>query len=93
VSFLFMALPSAQHEFPEWDGKNECMTRKNPAAVALGRRGGRQYAKTSSPEERTRRARMAAEARWEKQRKRLVRLVGEITKGTKALEKKSRKKK
>ena len=37
--------------------------------------------------------RMAAEARWEKQRKRLERLVGEITKGTKDLEKKSRKKK
>jgi hypothetical protein len=36
---------------------------------------------------------MAAEARWGKQRKRLERLVGEITKGTKALEKKSRKKK
>jgi hypothetical protein len=69
------------------------MKRKNPAAVALGRHGGRQYATNSSPEERTRRARMAAEARWKKQRKRLERLVGEITKGTKALEKKSRKKK
>jgi len=88
-----MALPSAQREFPEWDGKNRGMARKNPAAVALGRRGGRQYAKNSSAEERTQRARMAAEARWEKQRKRLERLVGEITKGTRALEKKSRKKK
>ena len=88
-----MMLPSAQHEFPEWDGKSKCMARKNPAAVALGRRGGRQYAKNASAKERTRRARMAAEARWEKQRKRLERLVGEITKGTKALEKKSRKKK
>jgi hypothetical protein len=36
---------------------------------------------------------MAAEARWEKQRKRLECLVGGITKGTKTMEKKSRKKK
>ncbi len=49
-------------------------TRKNPHAVALGRRGGRVGGKARvpkgtaalSPEERTRRAREAAKKRWAK---------------------------
>jgi hypothetical protein len=45
------------------------VTRKNPAAVELGRRGGKQYAKNASPEERKDRARRAAQARWAKQKK------------------------
>lgn len=43
--------------------------RKNPAAVELGRRGGRQYVKNSTPEQRKASARRAARARWEKEKK------------------------
>jgi len=42
------------------------MGRKNPAAVALGRRGGQQYAKNATAEERKAQARRAAQARWAK---------------------------
>jgi hypothetical protein len=42
--------------------------RKNPAAVALGRKGGKATAKKFSPEERTESARKAAVARWDKRR-------------------------
>jgi hypothetical protein len=54
---------------------------KNPAAVALGRRGGQATARNRTPEERRAAALKAIEARWVKQRK----LVDEITAGTKAL--------
>jgi hypothetical protein len=57
------------------------MSRKNPAAVSLGRKGGKATAKNRTPEERAEAARKAVEARWAKQRK----LVDEITAGTKAL--------
>ena len=40
--------------------------RKNPAAVALGRRGGKQRARNLTSEERIEQARLAAEARWKK---------------------------
>jgi hypothetical protein len=39
---------------------------KNPAAVALGRRGGQARAKKLTPEERSDAARKAVEARWAK---------------------------
>jgi hypothetical protein len=39
---------------------------KNPAAVALGRRGGRAYVKNTTPEQRTEAARKAVKARWAK---------------------------
>jgi hypothetical protein len=39
---------------------------KNPAAVALGRKGGKAYVKNSTPEERQESARRAAQARWSK---------------------------
>jgi hypothetical protein len=39
---------------------------KNPAAVSLGRKGGKAYAKNHSTEERKQAARRAAQARWEK---------------------------
>jgi hypothetical protein len=42
------------------------MKRKDPAAVALGRKGGRARLKTMTAEERTRIARLAANARWTK---------------------------
>jgi len=41
--------------------------RKNPAAVALGRKGGRTRMKKMTSEERTNLARQAANARWKKQ--------------------------
>jgi len=44
------------------------MAKKNPAAVELGRRGGKQYAKNATPEERKARARKAAKVRWGKKR-------------------------
>jgi hypothetical protein len=42
---------------------------KNPAAVALGRRGGKAYAKNATPKERKDSARRAAQARWAKVKK------------------------
>jgi len=46
------------------------MAQKNPAAVQLGRKGGKAAAKNRSPEERKEHARKAAQARWAKVRKR-----------------------
>ena len=40
------------------------MARKNPAAVALGRLGGKGSLRTMTAEERSERARKAVEARW-----------------------------
>lgn len=39
---------------------------KNPAAVALGRRGGKQTAKNLTPAQRSEAARKAVKARWKK---------------------------
>lgn len=63
-------------------GKTVKMTPKNPAAVALGRKGGKAYAKNTSPEQRKESARRAAQARWAK----LKKLADEITERSKALE-------
>lgn len=64
------------------------MSPKNPAAVALGRRGGQKYAENTSAADRKERARQAAAARWDKTKE----LVGEISKGAKALEARATKK-
>jgi len=64
------------------------MTPKNPAAVALGRRGGRATARNLTAEERSAKMRRAAEARWAKTKAELERLTVEITEGTKQLERK-----
>jgi hypothetical protein len=45
------------------------MAKKNPAAVALGRRGGKATAKNLTAEQRSESARNAAAARWAKKRK------------------------
>jgi hypothetical protein len=45
------------------------MAKKNPAAVQLGRRGGKATAKRLTPEQRTESARIAAQARWTKEKK------------------------
>jgi hypothetical protein len=42
--------------------------RKNPYAVALGRKGGKARVKNLSPEERSESARKAVQARWQKAR-------------------------
>ena len=42
------------------------MAKKNPAAVALGRKGGKNSRKNLAPELRTKLARRAAAARWKK---------------------------
>lgn len=57
------------------------MSPKNPAAVSLGRRGGKARVENQTPEQRIESARAAAKARWAKARE----LADEITKGTKAL--------
>jgi len=46
--------------------KNKPMTKKNAAAVELGRRGGTATARKLTPEERKESARRAAQARWAK---------------------------
>jgi len=45
------------------------MKRKNPAAVTLGRKGGRARMKNLSPDQRTELARQAANTRWKKEGK------------------------
>jgi hypothetical protein len=44
------------------------MTPKNPAAVALGRKGGKATAQNRTPEERAKAARKAVQARWAKKK-------------------------
>jgi len=57
------------------------MAKKNPAAVELGRKGGKATAAKLTPEERKESARRAAQARWAHTKI----LVREITEGTKEL--------
>lgn len=47
------------------------MAKKNPAAVQLGRRGGKATAKKLTVEQRKDAARKAAKARWDKQKGKL----------------------
>jgi hypothetical protein len=46
-----------------------CMKRKDSAAVALGRKGGRARMKKMTSEQRTAVARPAANARWDKKKR------------------------
>ena len=39
--------------------------RKDPAAVALGKKGGKKYAKNRTPAQRSAAARLAVNARWD----------------------------
>ena len=45
------------------------MAHKNPAAVQLGRKGGKAAAENRTPEERQKHARRAAQVRWAKEQK------------------------
>jgi len=60
------------------------MATKNPAAVQLGKRGGRARARNLTPEQRSEAARKAVEARWAKLRE----LTGQISRDSKKLLKK-----
>ena len=57
------------------------MVRKNPAAVELGRRGGRSTAQKLTTEERREKMRRGVQARWAKQRE----LAKENSEGTRKL--------
>ena len=57
------------------------MSPKDPAAVSLGRKGGKARVRNQSAEERTQSAKRAADARWAKTKA----LVDQITEGSKAL--------
>ena len=57
------------------------MVRKNPAAVELGRRGGKATAQKLTPEERREKMRRVVQARWAKQRE----LAKEIAERTRKL--------
>jgi len=61
------------------------MTRKNAAAVELGRKGGKATARNLTLEERKESARRAAKARWARTKE----LVHEISEGAKKLEQKA----
>jgi hypothetical protein len=45
------------------------MVKKDPAAVRLGRRGGKAYAEKHTEQQRKEQARRAAQARWAKEKK------------------------
>ena len=54
--------------------------RKNPNAVALGKKGGKARAERMSPQERSESARKAVEARWEKVKQEAVEAMRERAK-------------
>jgi hypothetical protein len=49
--------------------------RKDPAAVSLGKKGGKRRVKNQSPEERRESARRAVNIRWDRERKRKAALA------------------
>jgi len=62
-------LRTAVHPWTSFSGKNDVMTPKNPAAVELGREGGKATARKLTAEQRKESARRAAQARWAKSKK------------------------
>jgi hypothetical protein len=64
-----MDLRTAAHLWINFNGKNDPMTPKNPAAVELGRKGGKATARKLTPEQRSESARRASQARWAKSKK------------------------
>jgi len=59
----FHVMQEAVGDAPKYDPSAE-QADKDPAAVALGKRGGKARAAKMSPEERSEAARKAARARW-----------------------------
>jgi hypothetical protein len=64
-----MELQSAAYRSLKRRGKTVGMTPKNPAAVALGRKGGKATAENRTAKERQEAARKAIQARWAKEKK------------------------
>jgi len=77
-SFVFLATgtcrPTQWHYWAIGFGSGHCCNaqpmakKKNPAAIELGRRGGRASARKLTDEQRKEKARKAAQARWAKKR-------------------------
>lgn len=65
----FIDLRTAAHSWINSDDRNDVMTPKNPAAVELGRKGGKATARKLTPQQRKESARRAAQARWAKAKK------------------------
>jgi hypothetical protein len=59
---VFHTLRTAAHDI------KPVMAKKNPAAVELGRKGGKATARTLTPDQRKEAARKAAKARWAKKK-------------------------
>jgi len=66
---VFIWLPTATNEWAELHDKKDAMARKDPAAVALGRRGGQARARNMTAQQRKEAARKAIQARWAKAKK------------------------
>ena len=86
---IFKHFRTASHGSGELRDKNDIVTRKNQAAVELGRRGGKARVENQTPQERSDSARRAALARWAKQKAELTELVSDISERTKELEKRA----
>ncbi len=63
-----------------------CMPPKNPAAVALGRRGGKARAAKLTPQQRSESARKAIKARWAEHKKTMKRLDKSLAQVEKTLD-------
>ena len=73
VLIICRALSIVKNKMKSFAGRSACgkrrlMAKKDPAAVRLGRRGGKEYARRHTAEERKAQARKAAQARWAKQK-------------------------
>lgn len=65
----FIDLRTAAHLYTNSNDRNDAMTPKNPAAVELGRKGGKATARKLTPQQRKESARRASQARWAKAKK------------------------
>jgi hypothetical protein len=86
IGRVFICLPTATNSFAKLCDKSDAMARKDPAAVALGRRGGQARAKNMSAKERQEAARKAVEARWARTKKK----IDSLTEQTQTLERKAK---
>jgi hypothetical protein len=82
-------LRTASHQRVNERDKTIAVTPKNPAAVALGRRGGKARVQNQTVEERIESARRAAQARWAQNEKRIDASLKEMKKNLAKLEAKS----
>ncbi len=78
---VFYQLRTASHESVNSCDRNVAVTPKNPAAVALGRRGGKARVQNQTLEQRIESARHAAQARWAQNEKRIDASLKEMKDG------------